>query len=58
MLREKTGTPMTPDEQVYFDEQLKGLREELNSIRIDSAWSKGRALTMERAIEFALEEKA
>ena len=33
-LREKGGTPMTPDEQVYFDEQLKGLREKLDSIKI------------------------
>ncbi len=55
-LREKGGTPMTPDEQIYFDEQLKGMRDELNSMEFDSIWSKGYAMTMEQAIDFALEE--
>jgi tetratricopeptide (TPR) repeat protein len=54
-LREKGGTPMTPDEQIYYDEQLKGLREEVNSIQLDAIWLTGRAMTMEQAIEFALE---
>jgi hypothetical protein len=47
---------MTPDEQIYYDEQLKGLREEVNSIQLDAIWLTGRAMTMEQAIEFALEE--
>jgi len=55
-LREKGGTPMTPDEQVYFDEQLKGLREKMDSMKFDSIWSRGQVMTMEQAIEFALEE--
>jgi tetratricopeptide (TPR) repeat protein len=55
-LREKGGTPMTPNEQVYFDEQLKGLRDELNSIQFDAIWSRGRTMAMEQAIELALEE--
>ena len=54
-LREKGGTPMTPDEQAYFDEQLKGVREKVDATKFDSIWSKGRIMTMERAIEFALE---
>jgi len=55
-LREKGGTPMTPDEQVYFDKQLTTLREKLDSIQFDSIWSKGLVMTMEQAIEFALGE--
>jgi len=55
-LREGGGTPMTPDEQVYFDEQVKGLREKLDTTQFDSIWSRGRALTMGQAIEFALED--
>ena len=55
-LRESGGTPMTPDEQVYFDEQLKGLREKLDSKQIDSIWSRGCAMTMGQAIDFALED--
>jgi predicted ATPase/class 3 adenylate cyclase len=54
-LREKAGTPMTPDEKIYFDEQLKGLREKMDEIQFDSIWSKGQALTMEQAIELTLE---
>ncbi len=53
-LREKGGTPMTPDEQVYFDEQLKGLRNKLDKIQFDSIWSKGCTMTMEQAITFAV----
>jgi tetratricopeptide (TPR) repeat protein len=55
-LREKGGTPMTPDEQVYFDKQLNILRDKLDSIPLDSIWSKGLVMTMEQAIEFALGE--
>jgi tetratricopeptide (TPR) repeat protein len=54
-LREKGGTPMTPDEQIYFDERLKELREKMDSMKFDSLWSQGRALTMESAIAYALE---
>ena len=54
-LREKGGTPMTPDEQVYFDEQLKGLREKMDSMKFDSIWSRGHVMTIEQAIEFAFE---
>jgi len=55
VLREKRGTPMTPDEQLYFEEQLTSLREKLNENQFDSVWSKGHVMTMEQAIEFALE---
>jgi hypothetical protein len=55
-LREKGGTPMTPDEKIYFDEQLIALHEKMDSISFDSAWSKGHAMLMEQAIEFALEK--
>ena len=52
-LREKGDTPMTPDEQIYFDERLKELREKMDSMRFDSLWSQGRALTIESAIAYA-----
>ena len=55
-LRERASTPMTHDEQIYLDEQLKGLRNELNSIQFDAIWSRGRAMTTGQAIEFAVEE--
>jgi predicted ATPase/class 3 adenylate cyclase len=54
-LREKAGTPMRPDEQIYFDGQLNTLREKLDLMQFDSIWSKGNAISIEQAIEFALE---
>ena len=56
VLREKRGTPMTPDEQLYFEEQLTSLREKMDENQFDSIWSKGHVMSMEEAIEFALEE--
>ena len=56
-LREKSGTPMTPDEQAYFDEQLKLLHGRMELREFDSIWSRGRALRMERAIELAVEQR-
>jgi predicted ATPase/class 3 adenylate cyclase len=53
-LREKSNTPMTPDEQIYFDEQLNNLRQNLDLTTFDSAWSKGRSMKMEQAIELAI----
>jgi hypothetical protein len=53
-LREKDGMHMTPDEQAYFDKQLKTLHEKLDSTQFDPAWSSGHAMTMEQAIQFAL----
>lgn len=51
-LREN-GTPMTPDEQAYFDQQIKGLREKMGLLKFDEYWSKGRLMTVEQAIAFA-----
>jgi tetratricopeptide (TPR) repeat protein len=53
-LREKSNTPMTPDEQAYFDEQLKNLRERMTGTQFDLIWSKGYGMSIEQAIEFAL----
>lgn len=54
-LREKAGTPMTPDEQIYFDEQLKFLREKTSEDEFRKGWENGRMIPMEQAIDYALE---
>jgi tetratricopeptide (TPR) repeat protein len=54
-LREKGRTPMTPDEQPYFDEQLKQIHDRMDQSHFDSIWSKGHALKMDQAIDLALE---
>lgn len=53
-LREKNGTPMTPDEQVYFDGQLAGLRGRVDARRYEALWSRASTLSMEQAIDLAL----
>jgi tetratricopeptide (TPR) repeat protein len=55
-LRERAVTPMTPDEQVYYDEQLKGLRDRIDRAAFESTWSKGNMLSMDDAITLATEE--
>jgi len=55
-LRKTRGTPMTPDEQLYFEEQLTSLYEKMAENQFDSAWSKGHIMTMEQAIALALED--
>jgi predicted ATPase/class 3 adenylate cyclase len=54
-LREKSGMLMTPDEQSYFDEQLKGLREKIDSKGYESIWSIGRAMSVDQAIQTAVQ---
>lgn len=54
-LREKSGTFMTPDEQSYFDEQLKNLHTKMDLKQYDAIWFKGHSMKMEDAIQFALD---
>jgi tetratricopeptide (TPR) repeat protein len=55
MIREKSGTPMTPDEQAYFDGQLTSLRRQMSVQNFERLWNKGRAMKMEQAIGLAME---
>lgn len=55
-LRDRDNTPMTPDEQTYFDGQLTSLHEKMDAKQFDSVWAKGQAMTLEQAIELALEQ--
>jgi tetratricopeptide (TPR) repeat protein len=54
-LREISSTPMTPDEQTYFDEQMRILRERMDLSLFDSIWSQAHGLRLEQAVELALE---
>lgn len=55
-LREKAGTPMRPEEKTYFDQQLKVLRDKMDSPTLEWIWSKVHALSMDDAIALALED--
>jgi hypothetical protein len=54
--RENVRSPMTSEEQTYFDEQLNSLHQKLDALQFDQIWTSGRALTMDQALVFALEE--
>jgi tetratricopeptide (TPR) repeat protein len=53
-LRLKANTPMTPDEQTYFDAQVSALRGKVDANQYNVIWLKGRMLTMDQAIESAV----
>jgi len=57
-LRQKVSSPMTSEEQSYFDEQIKLLRQQIDAGQFDRIWATGHALAMEQALELALEENA
>ncbi|MGE5643967.1 MAG: adenylate/guanylate cyclase domain-containing protein [Byssovorax cruenta] len=54
-LRTKDRTPMTPDEQSYYDQQLAHLRQNIDKQQFETAWSTGAQLSIEEAIELALQ---
>jgi len=53
-LREKINSPMTDYERVEYDKEVAQLRSLLHELDFNTLWAEGRALTMEQAIEFAL----
>lgn len=53
-LRQRSATPMTPDEQTYYDSELAILHNELDADEFSSLWSEGAGLTTEQAIDLAL----
>ncbi len=55
-LREVIDTAMTSIERVEYDREVAILRADMKEKDFNSAWSKGRAMTMDEAIELALEE--
>ena len=55
-LRKRISSPMTSDEQAYFDEQIRALHQRLDAHQFDRVWTRGHALTMEQALDFALGE--
>jgi predicted ATPase/class 3 adenylate cyclase len=57
-VRAKDGTPMTPDEQKYFNQQLTTVQEAMDKTQFDLAWSRGAALTMDEAVDLALQSAA
>lgn len=54
-LREQSNSPMTDFERTEYDQMVEHARSLLSEADIDTFWTEGRTMTMEEAIEYALE---
>lgn len=56
-LRQEIGAPMPPQDRPNFEGRVAAARAALlDDAAFDSAWAEGRAMTVEQAIELALQE--
>jgi predicted ATPase/class 3 adenylate cyclase len=55
-LRDKVQSPMTAQERAEYDPHITQLRAMLTDVEFNALWAEGRSMTMEQAIDLALEE--
>ena len=55
-LRAASSSPRTPQEQIEYERELADLRTGLDDKTFNLHWEEGQSITMEQAIEYALEE--
>jgi predicted ATPase/class 3 adenylate cyclase len=55
VLRERINLPMMPIERPEYDREVNDLRNNMEEATFARAWAEGRTMTMEQAIEYALE---
>jgi hypothetical protein len=55
-LREASSSPMTPKERTVYEREVAELRTGLDERVFAALWAEGRSLTMEQAIDLALED--
>ncbi len=53
-LRETIGSSLAPADATDIDHSVTGLRTAMGNVVFGAAWAKGRAMTLEQAIEYAL----
>ncbi len=56
-LPEAMGAPLEPGERAFQEPYLAAARSQLDETSWQEAWAKGRAMTLEEAISYALEEE-
>jgi len=54
-LREQIGSPMSPLERVVYERELASLRANLPEPGFSSLWAEGQAMSLEAAVEYAVE---
>jgi hypothetical protein len=57
-LRQLVSAPLTPAEQEMLDHTLSPAWQALDDIQGKSAWAEGFAMTLEKAVQYSLEESA
>jgi hypothetical protein len=55
-LREKCQSPMTDEERVEYDRAVAQVRGRLAEAECEAVWEHGRDMTMEQAVQFALDQ--
>lgn len=53
-VRREHGVPLPPDEQAKLERNLEPIRQALPKSTAEAAWKSGEAMSIERAIEYAL----
>jgi tetratricopeptide (TPR) repeat protein len=56
-LREKAQSPMTDWERIEYDQCMAQLRTLFSEAEFDALWAEGRSMTMEQAVQFALDSR-
>ncbi len=51
-----SATPSFPPARALYEQDLASVRQELDTKRFAAAWAEGRAMTLEQAIAYALED--
>lgn len=54
-LRELIKSDMAPYERPEYEQEVAALREQMDAISFVASWKRGRAMTMDRGVEYALE---
>ncbi len=54
-LRDEIGSPLSPNEQLRYEPRVAGARAAIGDDAFDAAWTEGLAMTLEQAIESALQ---
>ncbi|MBI3660878.1 tetratricopeptide repeat protein [Candidatus Acetothermia bacterium] len=56
VLRESIGAPLPPSDRTDYERHLATVRASLSEGAFANAWAQGRAMTLEQAIDYALQK--
>ncbi len=57
-LRQQIGSARSVDESIAYERQVKPVRATLTAEAFDQAWEEGRAMTLDDAVRYALDERS